>query len=223
VQRNGIRRQLASIIILTICVLAALLDLSYFSNAAAAEPSQVQSVQQQPAVGLYSLIDHHGRKAREENLRDRYLLVYFGYTFCPDICPTDLMTISEALDSLGAAGEIVVPVFVTVDPERDTAKVMADYVENFHPRLLGLTGTSEKIAEVARAFGVRYFKVFQPPFLEEAEGGDEEEENDNNLDYSVSHSALTYLIGQHGRILVTFPHGMNSGEMKKELRFFVHQ
>ena len=78
------------------------------------------------------------------------MLIYFGYTFCPDVCPTELGTMAAALDLLGAAPRAVVPVFITVDPERDTPAHLADYVCRFHPRLVGLTGTPEQVRQAAR-------------------------------------------------------------------------
>src|SRR3546814_5808783 len=87
------------------------------------------------------------------------MLVYFGYTNCPDICPTALQTIAIAMDDLGAAGDKVQPILITVDPERDTAPVLKEYVQAFHKRLVGLTGTPEQIAKVAKEYRVYYQKV----------------------------------------------------------------
>lgn len=106
----------------------------------------------------FALIDHTGRAVTDRDFLGAYMLVFFGYTHCPDICPTDFMVVGEAMDLLGAAGDKVRPVFITIDPARDTVAVMADFVGHFHPRLLGLTGTREQIAAVAKRYRVRWRK-----------------------------------------------------------------
>ena len=94
----------------------------------------------EPVGGPFSLVDHEGRRRTEADFRGKLLLVYFGYTSCPDICPTDLMEIARALTLLGAESEAVQPLFITLDPERDTVAHLAEYIPNFSPRLVGLTG-----------------------------------------------------------------------------------
>src|SRR5260370_41317211 len=88
----------------------------------------------------FALTDHTGERRTDRDFRGKLLVVYFGYTYCPDICPTDLLAISQAVDVLGAAGEVVQPIFISVDPERDTVEHLADYVAALHSRLVGLTG-----------------------------------------------------------------------------------
>ena len=95
--------------------------------------------------GPFELVDHTGQTVTEESFDDRYLLVYFGYAYCPDICPTELLIMGQAVDELGELGDEVQPLFVTVDPARDTVEYLADYVPSFHPRLVGLTGSDEQI------------------------------------------------------------------------------
>jgi protein SCO1/2 len=102
--------------------------------------------------GPFELVDHTGKKRTDADFRGKLLLVYFGYTYCPDICPADLLQISLAIDQLGTAGDEVQPLFISVDPERDTTTVLAQYVSSFHPRLIGLTGTPEKIRRVANSY-----------------------------------------------------------------------
>src|ERR1700732_1190496 len=104
-----------------------------------------------PVGGPFTLTDQTGKQRSDTEFRGKLMLVYFGYTFCPDVCPTDLMAITQALDALGPAAKDVQPVFITVDPERDT-KVMRDYIRAFHPSLIGLTGTPEEIRKVANSF-----------------------------------------------------------------------
>lgn len=138
--------------------------------------------------GPFTLVDHTGRTVTERDFAGRVLLVYFGYTYCPDVCPTELGTMVAAIDAMGAAGERVTPVFITIDPERDTQAGIADYVSRFHPRMVGLTGTSEQIAQAARAYRVYYAKV-QPR---------------DTTEYLMDHSSFIYLVGPDGRVRSLF-------------------
>ena len=122
------------------------------------------------------------------------MLVFFGYTFCPDVCPMDLQIIAQALDELGKAGDRLQPIFISLDPARDTPGVVAEYASHFHPRLIGLTGTRQQTAMAARNYGVISMKII--------------EENDPEH-YSINHSALTYLLGPDGKFVAAFDHGTN--------------
>lgn len=132
--------------------------------------------------GPFSLTSGAGRTVTDRDLRGKFLLVYFGYTFCPDVCPTTLTQVAGALDRLGKRGDRVQPVFITVDPQRDTPQVVADYAAAFSPRILGLTGTPEQIAAVTRAYRV-YYAAGKP---------------DGSGSYSVDHSSILYLMGPDG-------------------------
>ena len=138
--------------------------------------------------GPFELVDHNGRTVTDETFRGRYLLIYFGYGYCPDVCPTELANIAAALDVLGPKAEHVEPLFITVDPERDTAEFLSEYVVNFHPRLTGLTGTPEQVSAVAKSYKVYYAKANQP-------GG---------ADYLMDHTGFVYLMGPDGRFLSLF-------------------
>ena len=107
----------------------------------------------------FSLVDHTGRAVTEADFAGRWQLVFFGFTHCPDICPTTLAYIASVLDLLGPEAERVAPLFITVDPARDTVPVMAEYVSAFHPRLVGLTGTEAQVAEAAKSFRTWYERV----------------------------------------------------------------
>jgi protein SCO1/2 len=148
----------------------------------------VQMPQGMALGGAFSLTDHTGRAVTERDFAGRFLLVYFGFTYCPDVCPTELGTIAAAMDELGEAAERVTPVFVTVDPERDTVEAMAEYVARFHPRMVGLTGTPAEIAAVARAYRVFYAKVNRPEMTA----------------YLMDHSSFIYLVGPDGRVRSLF-------------------
>jgi len=160
------------------------------SDRSAAELMDAVMWNREPIGGPFALIDHTGRPRTNEDFRGKLMLVYFGFTYCPDICPTDLQNIGLALDKLGEAAERVQPLFITVDPARDTAAHLKDYVPMFHPRLLGLTGDAAAIHKAAAAYRVYYAKV---PLK-----GD---------DYTVDHSSFIYLIGPDGHYLGFFPPG----------------
>lgn len=157
-------------------------------EAAAPSAGGVQLPQGMVLGGPFSLVDHTGRAVTEADFAGRFLLVYFGFTYCPDVCPTELGTIAAALDALEEQGARVTPVLITVDPERDTPEALADYVSRFHPRMVGLTGTAQQIAAVARAYRVFYAKVNRPEMTQ----------------YLVDHSSFIYLVGPDARVRALF-------------------
>ena len=158
--------------------------------------------------GPFTLVDQHGKKVTDRDFRGRYMLVFFGFTHCPDICPAELQVISASLDELGAKAEEVVPIFVTLDPERDTPEVMADYVKNFGSRFVGLTGSPEDIAEAAKAYRVAFSKF-------------ENKGADDSGDYSIDHSAIVYLMGKDGEYITHFPYGTPAAKMTEALRRYL--
>lgn len=160
-----------------------------------------------PAVdigGPFTLTAHTGERVGDADFRGRWLLIFFGYTFCPDVCPTTLGTVALVMDELGDLAERVQPLFVSVDPARDTPEVLAEYVGQFHPRILGLTGTAEEIAAVAKAYRVFYRKVVP-------EGADE-------TDYLMDHSAYLYLVGPDGRFVRVFSHTLSPEDVASAIR-----
>ena len=163
----------------------------------------------------FALVDHTGRAVTDRDFLGAYMLVFFGYTHCPDVCPTDLMVVGEAMDLLGAAGDKVRPVFITIDPARDTVAVMADFVGHFHPRLLGLTGTGEQIAAVAKRYRVRWRKFF---IVEDEAGGVAPVAED---EYLLDHTAAIYLIGPDGGGLSLFRHGTPAADIVAVVRQFI--
>ncbi len=162
-------------------------------------------------VAPFTLVDQRGRPVTDKDFRGSFMLVYFGYTYCPDVCPLGLQRISHVIEALGPDGERIVPIFITVDPERDTSKVLAAYTSHFHPRLIGLTGPREQIDAARKAYGVRSFKLFLPPSFD-----DESNDNDNSR-YLMQHSASTYLVDPDGRLESIFPHEISSREMARQL------
>jgi protein SCO1/2 len=156
--------------------------------------------------GPFELVGKDGKTVTDKDFRGRYMLVFFGFTHCPDICPAELQVMSAALDDLGDKADQVVPVFITVDPARDTPELVTAYVENFGPNFVGLTGSLEAVDKAAKAYRVTYQK-----FQEEGAG-------DN---YSVDHSALVYLMGPDGKFVTHFPYGTSPEKMADTLRRYL--
>ncbi len=139
--------------------------------------------------GPFSLVDQNGNRVTEKDFRDRHMLVFFGFTSCPDICPAGLQLVSAALDKLGEKADRIVPVFISVDPERDTPEKLGEYVQNFDARFVGLTGTPEEIAKAAKAYRVYYKKV---------------PNTDLPDDYAIDHTAIFYLMDPKGEFVTHF-------------------
>ena len=169
----------------------------------AAEVMDILMWNREPVGGPFELTDQTGHTRTALDFRGKLMLVYFGFTYCPDICPTDLQAIGLALDKLGSDAERVQPLFITVDPERDTAEHLAQYVPMFHPRLIGLTGNAEAIRKAADAYKVYYAKVS----LGKAPD-----------DYTVDHTAFIYLMDRDGNYLGFFPPGTSADRMVEIIR-----
>lgn len=137
----------------------------------------------------FALIDHDEQAVTQDDYKGRWQLVFFGFTNCPDICPTTLAYMGNVLDQLGSEADQVAPLFVTVDPERDTPEVLKDYVANFHPRLIGLTGSTAQVAAAADAFKVYHEKLSN----ETAPDG-----------YMMAHAGHIYLMAPDGRFDAVF-------------------
>ncbi len=152
--------------------------------------------------GPFELIDHQGRTVRDTDFRGSFMLVMFGYTFCPDVCPTELQVMTEAMEQLGPAAEKVRPIMITVDPARDTAAVLADYVSNFHPAVIGLTGSDDQIKAAAKAYKAFYAKGAA----------------DSDGDYFVDHSAFIYLMDTDGVYLHHFAPNIAPDAMAERIR-----
>ena len=147
--------------------------------------------------GPFTLTDQTGRTRTDADFRGKLMLVYFGYTTCPDICPTDLMQIGLALDKLGDASADIQALFISVDPERDTTDVLAKYVANFNPRILGLTGTPAQVRVAADAYKA-YYARYTPP---------------DGAVYLIDHTGFIYLMGRSGEFLGFFPPGTAADRM----------
>lgn len=152
---------------------------------------QTISVGQALVGGPFTLTDHTGRRVTEADYRGKHMLILFGFTYCPDVCPSGLQVMSAALTQLGAKADRITPIFISVDHERDTPAQMAEYVKSFHPRLVGLTGSAAEIAAAAKAYRVYYKKV---------------DDAKSTAGFTWDHSALIYLMGPDGRYVAHFTH-----------------
>ena|SRR4249919_530175 len=152
--------------------------------------------------GPFSLVGADGKPVTDRDFRGRYMLIFFGFTHCPDICPAELQVIAQALEQLGDKAKNVVPIFITLDPERDTPEAMGNYLKSFGPNFVGLTGSPEAIAAAAKAYRVSYAKV---------------ENKESAADYGVDHSALVYLMDPKGRYVTHFSYGLSAEQMAEKL------
>jgi cytochrome oxidase Cu insertion factor (SCO1/SenC/PrrC family) len=156
----------------------------------------------EPIGGPFALIDHDGQPRTDADFRGKLMLIYFGFTFCSDICPTDLQAIAGAIERLGAAGEAVQPLFITVDPEKDTPAQLKAHVGLFHPRMIGLTGGAKQIRKVANDFKV-YFAKAEPA---------------KRTDPRIDHTGFTFLVGRDGQYIGFFPPGTSAERMAATIR-----
>jgi protein SCO1/2 len=156
-----------------------------------------------PSVGgPFTLENSSGKTVTDRDFRGKYMLVYFGYTYCPDVCPTTLNAVAAALDKLGPKAKDLSPIFITVDPQRDTPDVMKQYTGAFSPELIGLTGTPDEIARVAKEYRVYYAKHVT---------------GTGPGDYSMDHSSVIYLMGPDGRFIAPIRADGSGDEMAAEV------
>jgi cytochrome oxidase Cu insertion factor (SCO1/SenC/PrrC family) len=151
--------------------------------------------------GPFTLIDQNGQRRSDRDFHGHWMLLYFGYTYCPDVCPTTLALMQAALDKLGSAGDGIVPVFITIDPERDTPSVLKAYVAQFGARFVGLTGTPQAIARVAHSYRVYYAK-------HPLKGGS----------YAMDHSSVIYLIDPDGHFVKAYDDETGAAALAEDLR-----
>jgi cytochrome oxidase Cu insertion factor (SCO1/SenC/PrrC family) len=161
-----------------------------------------KSVGQALVGGPFTLTDHTGKHVSDTDFRGRNMLLFFGFTYCPDICPTALQVMAATMDKLGPKADRVVPLFITVDPDRDTPEQLAQYVATFHPKLLGLTGTREEIDTVLKAYRVYAQKVEDPK---------------STAGYTMNHSTIVYLMGPDGQYRTHFTHATSVEAMYERL------
>ncbi len=182
-------------------------------------PEKIDPITMYPPSGPFALTDHTGRAVTDQDYRGKLMLIAFGYTYCPDVCPTGLQAMSTTMDLLGEQAEWVRPIFITIDPARDTPEALKEYVTAFHPKLIGLTGTPEQVAQAAEGYRVYYNKILPP----KDEAGDKNEDEDD--EYAMGHTTSIYLVGVEGRGLAVFNFGMAATEvdaMTGRIRHFVN-
>jgi cytochrome oxidase Cu insertion factor (SCO1/SenC/PrrC family) len=151
--------------------------------------------------GPFTLTDHNGKTVTDRDFRGRYMLIYFGYSFCPDVCPTTLGVMAEALQKAGGKAQRIAPVFITIDPERDTPQVLGDYMKAFGPQFIGLTGSPAAIKDVEKKY--RVYAAKRP--LDK--GG-----------YGMDHSSVLYLMGPDGKMISFYDEAISPDELAKDLR-----
>ncbi len=160
-------------------------------------PSAPKAVQTGKALigGPFTLTDQNGKRVTEKDFLGKYMLVFFGFTHCPDICPSGLQVMAAALDQLGDKAKDVVPVFITLDPDRDTPEKIGEYIKSFDERFVGLTGSKDEVAAAAKAYRV-YYQI-QP-------------DEKNKGEYTIDHAAIIYLMGKDGEFVTHVPHASNA-------------
>jgi protein SCO1/2 len=155
-----------------------------------------------PVGGPFTLTDQDGRRRSLSDFRGKLVLLYFGFTYCPDVCPTDLMSVGNLVRSFGPDGAQLQPVFVTLDPERDTREVLRAYAASFHPSFVSLSGTEDEIRRVATSYKVFFQKVWPP----------------GTNTYFIDHSAYVFLLDGEGRFITLFPPGTPQERMAVMVR-----
>ncbi|MBM9595118.1 SCO family protein [Roseitranquillus sediminis] len=167
-------------------------------------PETTASAPQEPALQAdFELTDHRGRTRTDEEFRGDWLLVFFGFTNCPDVCPMGLANIAQAMDELGGAADEVQPLFISVDPKRDTPESLAEYVFQFHPSIIGLTGTPEQVDETAETFAIYKERVEDPS----APDG-----------YTMGHTSSILLFDPDGGLVRIFEYSATPEDIARDLR-----
>jgi cytochrome oxidase Cu insertion factor (SCO1/SenC/PrrC family) len=155
-----------------------------------------------PVGGPFTLTDQDGNSRSLADFRGKLVLLYFGYTYCPDVCPTDMLAMGQLIKSLGREGNELQPVFVTLDPERDTREILRSYAPSFHPRFVALSGTEAEIRTVATAYKI-FFEKVRPP---------------GSSTYFIDHMAIIFLLDRDGRYIGSFPPGTTAERMTAMVR-----
>lgn len=193
--------------LVAVALLVLLLGMGLGIQFAENEATSTVTIREAPLGGDFVLQGKHG-KFDLKGYRGKLVLIYFGYTFCPDICPTNLSHLTQALNEL-SQDELskIQPVFISVDPDRDTLEHLDNYVKYFHKSLLGITGEPSTIASIASQYGAAYQKV-----IGESAGG-----------YLIDHSSFTYLVDQNGKLKESFPHASDPLMMVNTIRNYLNE
>ncbi len=189
------------------CISLVAIVVASFQKLGGSNAPRLMAVTQDAFGGPFSLTGHTGKTITEKTYAGQYKLMYFGFTFCPAICPTELSKMTAALNVLGEDAKKIQPIFVTVDPERDTVQKMKSYVELFHPSLVGLTGTPDQISSMLKSYKIFAAKVDDP----------------NLTEYTMDHSSFIYLMAPDGRLLHIFKIGDNADVMATTIRAWLEK
>jgi protein SCO1 len=202
-----------SSLVITLCVAAGLFTggalLFLFPQVFGLNPTpgpQVKTSGRALIGGPFSLVDHTGKRVSEKTYAGKFMLVFFGYTNCPNLCPAQLQVMSLALDALGEKAKRIQPIFVTLDPQRDTVAAMARYVGNYDSRLIGLTGTPDEIRAVSKSYRVFYSR---------------ETGKNQTKDYLIELSGIIYLMDERGEFVKHFSFGVKPDELAAEIKKFM--
>ena len=188
--------------------LLVVLGLLIFEMQGRTPPQEIQLSQSRVDVGGdFTLIDQTGAIRTQADFAGRYMLIYFGFTYCPDVCPTTLIKMADVIDRLGDDSDSVNSIFISIDPERDKEEVIKDYVSAFHEEIIGLTGSEEQISNVAKDWGVYYQK-------EDIEGSD---------DYTVNHLDIIFLANANGEYVDFFPPKIQSALIVEKVRNIINK
>jgi protein SCO1/2 len=191
-------------------LLACLALLVVLAPAAAEQKGRHELLLSEPTAinPRYLLAGPSGQAVSNEDFRGRFQLIAFGYTFCPDICPTTLVEMAGVLGLLGEQAGRLQPIFISLDPERDTVQILKTYTAFFDPRIIGLTGSPELVKRAAQNFKVRYAKVINPDARANA--------------YALDHSAGMYLLGPDGQFIKKFAYGTEVSSLAAEISSFIN-
>jgi protein SCO1/2 len=162
--------------------------------------------------GTFTLTDQNGQVVHDTDFRGRVMLVAFGFTHCPDVCPITVATLSKTLELLGDKADQVAGLFITVDPQRDTPQAMKDFLSNFDKHIVGLTGTELQVKQVADAYKVYYARAL----ADEAKAGNQKAPD---ADYNVDHSSYIYMMGKEGQFIKVFPYNVSEQELAHAVKF----
>jgi cytochrome oxidase Cu insertion factor (SCO1/SenC/PrrC family) len=186
-------------------VAAALLIAALFMAALALTLIKPQQLDTGTALigGPFTMLNQNGETVTEKTYAGKYMLLFFGFTNCGDVCPAELQVMSAAFTEMGPVSDQITPIFVTIDPERDTPPVMAAYVKNFNPRLQGLTGSAEQIAAFAKIYHIFYQKIPNPK---------------DPANYEMDHSSILYLMGPDGKFIKHFPYTTDAKGLAFDLK-----
>lgn len=211
-ERDGPQRRQGSspwiVILGVILVVLALLGTLYWTGAGNSPRDETLGAVTPKRLGIrakFELVDHTGKNVTENDFQGRFMLVYFGFTSCPDTCPTTLAAITDVLERLGEYGQQIEPLFITVDPGRDTPDVLAEYLKRFHPRIRGLTGSPEQVWAAQEAFRVQSARAASQS------GGA----------YSMTHTSSVFFMGPDGGYLTEVSHRMPPVKVIERIRPFM--